>query len=159
MRDYRFESVWVIHAPVTAVFDVLSDYQRYPSWWPDVRQVTKLNAGPTTGAGLEVRYVVASPLGYSLGFDVILEHLARPSLISTRARGDLVGTGVWNLSDAGGVTTARYSWHVVTTKRWMNVLAPVARPVFSWAHSRVMVRGARGLARYLGVPLVDASSA
>jgi uncharacterized protein YndB with AHSA1/START domain len=159
MNQYRFESIWVIDAPATAIFDVLSDYEHYPTWWPDVRRVTRLDTGGAVDLGLEVRYVVASPLGYSLGFDVTLDHLARPSLISTRARGDLVGTGIWNLTDTGGVTTARYSWHVATTRRWMNILAPLARPAFSWAHSRVMERGALGLARYLGVPLVHAGSA
>ena len=45
----------------------------------------------------------------------------------------------------------RYDWNVVTTKPWMNLLAPVARPLFKWNHDAVMNWGAEGLARRLGV--------
>jgi hypothetical protein len=37
---------------------------------------------------------------------------------------------------------------------WMNVLAPVAKPVFAWNHDYVMRNGGVGLARLLGVPLL-----
>jgi hypothetical protein len=36
----------------------------------------------------------------------------------------------------------------------MNVLAPVARPVFSWNHAELMREGGESLARRLGVDLV-----
>jgi hypothetical protein len=36
----------------------------------------------------------------------------------------------------------------------MNLLAPIARPVFGWNHDYVMRNGGEGLARLLGVPLL-----
>ena len=36
----------------------------------------------------------------------------------------------------------------------MNMLAPVARPVFSWNHAELMREGGESLARRLGVDLV-----
>ena len=39
----------------------------------------------------------------------------------------------------------------------MNLLAPIARPVFAWNHDWVMKRGGEGLSRLLGAPLVVAS--
>ena len=36
----------------------------------------------------------------------------------------------------------------------MNLLAPLARPIFEWNHDVVMRRGAEGLARLLGARLV-----
>lgn len=36
----------------------------------------------------------------------------------------------------------------------MNVLAPVARPAFSWNHDLVMRQGGHGLAKRLGATLV-----
>jgi uncharacterized protein YndB with AHSA1/START domain len=44
-----------------------------------------------------------------------------------------------------------------TTQQWMNLLAPVARPIFAWNHDWVMGNGATGLARLLGVRLLSAS--
>ena len=45
----------------------------------------------------------------------------------------------------------RYAWHVRTTGWVMNLLAPVARPVFDWNHAQLMRAGGQGLARRLGV--------
>lgn len=58
---------------------------------------------------------------------------------------------------AGG-TVLRHTWSVATTKRWMNALAPIARPVFTWNHDMVMRGLAQGLAATLGGPLVSFSS-
>jgi hypothetical protein len=37
-----------------------------------------------------------------------------------------------------------YEWNVATTKPWMNLIAPIARPVFQWNHDWVMSRGGEG---------------
>jgi hypothetical protein len=55
-----------------------------------------------------------------------------------------------------GVTAVLYEWHVGTSKRWMNLLAPLARPVFEYNHDVVMRWGGEGLARRLGVRLLAA---
>jgi hypothetical protein len=57
------------------------------------------------------------------------------------------------LTHEQGITTARYDWRVETTKAWMNLLAPIARPFFSWNHDVVMGWGGEGLAQELGVRL------
>ena len=49
------------------------------------------------------------------------------------------------------LTTVRYDWKVETTKRWMNLIAPIARPLFSWNHDVVMGWGGEGLAKRLDV--------
>ena len=49
--------------------------------------------------------------------------------------------------EKGGQTVVTYDWLVETTSRWMNLVAPVARPVFRWNHDAVMRSGGRGLAR------------
>ncbi len=53
------------------------------------------------------------------------------------------GTGRWKLTSADGGTLVRYDWDIRTTRRWMNLLAPVARPAFSWNHAELMREGAR----------------
>lgn len=39
----------------------------------------------------------------------------------------------------------------------MNLLAPVARPLFTWNSKGVMLQAGEGLARFLDVALVDAA--
>jgi hypothetical protein len=43
---------------------------------------------------------------------------------------------------------------VKTTEWWMNLLAPIARPLFAWNHDVVMRQGGEGLARLLGTRLL-----
>jgi hypothetical protein len=72
------------------------------------------------------------------------------------ATGALTGTGYWRLFEQDGVTAVTYEWNVRTTKPWMNLLAPVAKPVFEYNHHVVMRWGGEGLARELGCRLLAA---
>ena len=50
------------------------------------------------------------------------------------------------------MTAVVYEWNVRTTKPWMNLLAPIARPVFAWNHDWVMRNGGEGLAEAARLP-------
>ena len=41
-----------------------------------------------------------------------------------------------------------------TTRAWMNLVAPIAGPVFRWNHNVVMRQGGECLARLLGTKLL-----
>jgi hypothetical protein len=77
-----------------------------------------------------------------------------PYLLEAHASGELEGVGVWRLYTGPLGTVAVYSWDVSTTRRWMNRIAPFARPAFAWNHDYVMRQGAQGLATQLGAELV-----
>ena len=47
-----------------------------------------------------------------------------------------------------------YEWNVHTSKRWMNAMAPLLRPVFEWNHNWVMRNGGTGIAGLLGCRLL-----
>jgi hypothetical protein len=85
-----------------------------------------------------------------------VRELDEPRWMSGEAGGALTGTGHWRLYEDAGVTAVTYEWNVRTTKTWMNVLAPVARPVFAYNHDVVMRWGGEGLARRLGCRLLAA---
>ena len=69
-----------------------------------------------------------SLLPYRVEFEVTTTHVERPSLLQADAVGELTGVGRWRLFEEGGVTAVLYEWNVATTRAWMNLLAPVARP-------------------------------
>lgn len=106
----------------------------------------------------EDRYRVAwrSRIPYALEFDFEVERTEAPRDMQGRASGALTGSGHWRLFEQDGVTAVLYEWNVHTTKRWMNVLGPVARPVFEYNHDVVMRWGGEGLARRLGCALIAA---
>jgi hypothetical protein len=116
--------------------------------------VEKLAAGDSARVGSRYRIEWRSRIPYSVEFDFAVERSERPTLMEGRAEGDLSGRGVWRLLEDDGVTAVLYDWNVATTKRWMNVVAPVARPVFAANHDIVMRWGGEGLARELGVALL-----
>ncbi len=40
---YRFRSVWALPAPPSEVYPVLEQAEDYPRWWPQVREVTRID--------------------------------------------------------------------------------------------------------------------
>ena len=66
----------------------------------------------------------------------------------------LDGAGRWELKQMDGFTRVTYDWRVWTTKPWMNLIAPIARPVFQWNHFKLMTEGGQALAARLGVKLL-----
>jgi hypothetical protein len=152
MANYDFVTVWRLEAPIDRVYDAIADSLRWPEWWSTVTAVEQVRRGdPATGVGDVRRYTFKGSLPYTLSFDLEVERLERPVTLGGRASGELEGTGVWTLSeDAPGRTVARYDWNVRTTRWWMNLLAPLARPVFKANHDLVMNAGAKGICSLLG---------
>ena len=157
---YAFLTTWLVGAPIERVWDVVYAIERWPEWWQGVRSVTELvhGDGDGDGEGSVYRHVWRSTIPYAVRFDSTVEEVQRPNLIMARAEGELAGTGTFRLFEAPLGTAVTYDWRVETTRPWMNVIAPAARPVFAWNHHAVMNRGGVGLARVLGVELLAQSS-
>lgn len=155
MADYTFITTWQIDAPIEAVWEAIYHSERWPTWWKGVERVVDLEQGDENGLGHLRRYTWKSQLPYRLVFDMRTTRIERPVALEGAASGELEGTGRWQLSQEGPITTVRYEWKVRTTKPWMNVLAPIARPFFEWNHNVVMRQGGEGLARLLGAHLLS----
>lgn len=151
MAHYEFVTIWRVGSPLEPVWDLLYHSERWPDWWRGVERVEVLSEG---GVGGVRRYTWKGRLPYRLTFDMRLTRVAPLSLIEGEAFGELCGRGLWQFSREGDVTAVRYDWRVETTKPWMNLLAPLARPVFGWNHDAVMNWGAEGLSRRLAAPLL-----
>jgi hypothetical protein len=82
--------------------------------------------------GRRVRYVIKGRLPLRLVFEATTTRSLPPRDQELQAAGELAGTGRWSLDQHGEVTTVRYTWDVGTTRPWMNLLAPFARPLFTW---------------------------
>jgi uncharacterized protein YndB with AHSA1/START domain len=152
--EYRFVTAWRIEAPIDAVWDAIYDSDRWPEWWDSVKRVVEISPGDENGVGNVRRYTWRSRLPYPLIFEVRVTRVERPTVLEGVSRGELVGRGTWNLSTERGVTTVRNTWEVQTTKGWMNLLAPLARPLFAWNHGYSMRQGGEGLARLLRARLI-----
>ena len=155
MADYEFVTLWRFKAPQARVWDLIFHSEQWPEWWRGVERVERLKGGDSNHVGAIHRYTWKSKLPYRLIFEMETTRVVPVSLIEGRAIGELQGLGSWQLSEDGDVTTVRYDWRVETTKRWMNLIALLARPLFSWNHDVVMGWGGEGLAKKLNVEQIS----
>lgn len=137
MAAYSFMTRWTVQAPLEKVWEAIYHSDRWPSWWKGVEKVEQI--------GSVRRFTWKSRLPYRLTFDMKVTRVEPMRLIESEAEGELSGTGRWTFEAAGGATLVRYDWNVRTTKPWMNLLAPIARPLFRWNHDVIMGWGLKGL--------------
>ena len=154
MADYSFLTTWLLECPREPVWEAIHDQERWPEWWRGVEEAEEVRPGEDGGVGTVARMVWKSLLPYRVEFEVTTTSIERPHLLEADAVGELTGVGRWRLYEQDGITAVLYEWNVSTTKAWMNLLAPVARPAFAWNHDWVMARGGEGISRLLGCRLL-----
>jgi len=145
MANYQFVTNWQFRAPRERVWSLIFAPERWPEWWRGVEQVEKLKDGDANHVGAIHRYTWKSKLPYRLIFEMETTRVEPCRLLEGRAIGELQGQGRWQFSSEGELTQVRYDWTVKTTKAWMNLAAPLARPIFSWNHNVIMGWGEEGL--------------
>lgn len=157
MARYHFVTTFDVAASRERAWEVLSDLAAWPSWWGWLRRLEVLAPGGPDGVGARYRCCLRTALAYPLTFEGEVRRAERPSFIELGVAGELAGAGLWQLADVEGGSRMRYTWVVDTTKRWMNLLAPLAGPAFAWNHHLVMRDFAAGFASQLGTgaPAVD----
>jgi len=155
MASYEFVTIWKIEAPIEKVWNEIYYTEHWPEWWRGVEKVEELKEGDDLGVGSIRRYTWKTKLPYKLIFDIETVKVEPMNYLEGISRGELDGKGIWRLSDDGPFTIARYDWLVNTTKTWMNLLAPVAKPLFEWNHKIVMSWGAESLSKRLGAKVTE----
>jgi uncharacterized protein YndB with AHSA1/START domain len=149
-HHYTFVTTWKIPAPLSEVWAQLADVEGWPAWWKGVKNVEVITLAPeNAGIGTKVKSQWKSWLPYTISFSIEVIDLDPGKKLSVAARGDLNGVGTWELHEKAGTTTATYTWSVSTAKPWMNLVAPIAKPLFAHAHHTIMRWGERGLSAML----------
>lgn len=152
--EYHLLTIWHINAPLAEVYEAILDSGHWPEWWPGAKKVELTAPGDSDGIDSIRRYSWRGDLPYPVVFDVRATRIEALVAIEGLARGDLEGTGRWLFAHNGEVSIVRYEWHVRSVRWWMNLLAPLARPMFIRNHVRIMTQGGEGLARRLDAALV-----
>lgn len=155
MAEYHLNTLWRIAAPLQPVFDAVFDSLRWPEWWPGSEHVEEIDSGAPDGVGSIRRYAWKGRLPYRLSFDACATRLDPPRLLEASVKGDLEGIGRWAFVHREGITSVQYEWHVHTTKRWMNLVAPLGHHLLANNHNALMDAGAQALAQLLNARLVE----
>lgn len=149
MDEYLFSTLWRIEAPLDQVCATIEHSMHWPNWWKCVQKVEEIESGDERGIGSVRRYTWKGLLPYRLTFDIRVTRAEPLAMVEGIASGELEGIGRWQFVEQGAITLVHHEWRVRTTKRWMNLLALIARPLFAWNHHYIMRRGEGGLARLL----------
>ncbi|MDQ0829816.1 MULTISPECIES: SRPBCC family protein [Streptomyces] len=140
---YRFRSLWPLDAPPTRVYEVLERAEDYPRWWPQVREVNRID--DTTGV-IRIR----SLLPYDMTFTAReVRRDPAAGILQTALSGDIDGWARWTVTADGSGSLARYDQAVEVNKPLLRRLAVPGRPVFRLNHRLMMRAGRRGLTAYL----------
>ncbi len=156
-------SRWRMSCPSQQIWELLTDLENWPNWWPQVSRVQVLHRAPIGEAGTRAALTWRSPLGYRFTIEVRNTRRERSAdghcEIEGHSSGDLLGQGLWVLdpvpcSSASASASApqvdvTYRYEVELGRRWMRLTAPLLRLLFKWSHFAVMEAGARGMAAQL----------
>ncbi|OIJ66665.1 SRPBCC family protein [Streptomyces mangrovisoli] len=136
---YRFRTLWSLPAEPARVFAVLEQADDYPLWWPQVREVRRLD---DTAGVIRAR----SFLPYDLSFTAReVRRDPAAGVLEVALSGDLEGWARWTLTPQGAGTLVRYDQEVEVNKPLLRRLALPARPLFRANHRLMMRGGRRGL--------------
>lgn len=153
--SYHFITMFELATRPRHVWETLARSEDWVDWWRWLKKAEVLDQGDALGIGHVVRHQVSSPLRYRLSYVGMVTHAEEPVMSRFQADGDLDGIGQFGLEDTqSGTTLITFHWLVETPKAWMNLLAPLARPLFVWNHHRLMEDFARDLAGVMSADLI-----
>lgn len=142
-NHYRFRSLWQLPESAPDVYRALERIEDYPRWWPQVREVTRLD---DTSGLLRFRSLLPYDLTATLR-----EGRRDPvaGVLEVAMSGDMEGWARWTVVPRGSGTLARYDQEVEVHKPLLRRLAVPGRPLFRANHRLMMRAGRRGLAEHL----------
>lgn len=140
---YRFRSLWALPASPGAVYDLLAQAEDYPLWWPQVREVNRID--DTSGV-----ITIRSALPYAMTFTAREVRRDRAAgVLEIAMSGDIEGWARWTITPHGSGTLARYDQVVDVNKPLLRRFAVPGRPLFRANHRLMMRAGRRGLLAHL----------
>ncbi|HLZ31779.1 MAG TPA: SRPBCC family protein [Chloroflexota bacterium] len=149
-NEYVFLTHWRVAASIEEVSAILDDAADLPRWWPavylDVRVVAP---GDDRGIGREVELYTRGWLPYTLRWRFRVTENRAPHGFSLEAAGDLVGRGVWTLTQDGAYADVVYDWRVRADKPLLRYFSLLLKPIFAANHRWAMARGEESLQREL----------
>ncbi len=166
-RLFDLRSTW--HLPFTPaqVWTIVADVDMsWPKWWPHCTFAAPLVRTEADSSSQEdiLKATTAhldfkASLGYTLTITIHPTNVVTPREIDFDAGGHLEGAGrvVLTPEAEGQATQMEIEWRVRPTQRWMNVLTPIAAPLFTAAHSLMMRQGEKGLIKALATQAPQAT--
>lgn len=140
---YRFDNLWHLPASREEVYEALADVERYDRWWPQIREIHRIDADSG-------RVRIRSVLPYTL--ELLLVRVVQDEeggFLKVNVDGDLTGWCAWQFTTEGTGTAARFSQEVEVTAPILRRMPFAVRPLLRGNHAYMMRSGEHGLQGYL----------
>ncbi len=145
---FRYERAWRIPMAVDDLWASLEQTDRYPQWWPWLRDA----ALPALTTGSTASFTVAPPLPYHLSLQLHLVAVEPARRIDAVVAGDLVGSASLNVrADGPSSSVVELRWDLNLARPALQRLSAVARPVLEWGHEMVVHAAVAGFATAHGL--------
>ena len=153
VRDYDWQTEWLIDAPLARVYEALTKPEEQDKWWPSMRVYrVALLAGVPDGRIIEYRVQQAQSVARLVPpFKItgVTAEVEKERRLRTVVSGDLVGVlETLFYSRPEGGTRIVFHWYVRVHNPVLNALGFVFEPMFRASHDHVMKEGEAGLQRY-----------
>lgn len=128
MKNITLNATWIIKAPVTEVFNIMSDFEKFPEYFPKVAQT--IHIVKRDGNNLEIKATVKS---FGQEFPVFMKTQILPNkgYISDNQSPKFGTSGheEFLLSPCPEGTKIDYLYQVAIHKAWLRI---VAQPLIGW---------------------------
>ncbi len=128
MKDITLRATWIIKAPITEVFNIMSDFEKFPEYFPKVAD--SIHIVKREGNYLEIE---ATAKSFGQNFPVKMKTQILPGKGYTSdnesPKFGTSGHEEFLLSPHGAGTRIDYLYQVAIHKRWLRI---VAKPLIGW---------------------------
>jgi hypothetical protein len=128
MKDITLNTKWIIKAPLTVVFNIVTDFEKFPEYFPKVAESIRIVK--REGDYIEIDAVVKS-FGRNFPVKMKTQILPEKGYISDN-ESPVFGTSGHEelvLSEHTKGTVIDYTYQVAIHKRWLRI---VAKPLIGW---------------------------
>lgn len=150
LHHYHFTTTWKVDALLEKVWNIIKRPEDWTQWWKGVLKAEIISPGDINGIGKKHAFIWQNFTPNKLHFTSEVIFIDELKCIEAKVEGELEGTGTWHFSNQGKETIISFEWKVATTKMWMNIFAPVLKPVFIWNHNWLMKQGEKGIKKVAG---------
>ena len=128
MKDITLHAKWLIKAPLTKVFNIMTDFEKFPEYFPKVAESIKIVK--REGNYREMEATVKS-FGQNFPVKMKTQILPEKGYISDNESPKFGTSGheEFLLSESQEGTIIDYTYQVSIHKRWLRI---VAKPLIGW---------------------------